>query len=184
MLKNDLIEAANEALSLLKQDKIPNSTEVDFILETGASKSNKDSFEVGTGTTNCSYSITACFSGFVISLIDSVPSEIGVVSLRKLDMMAKWDKIRASEATGAISIGWLQIDNQCPNAPFPVALSPASAEEETIGESTQKENPFIGIGVVLAPRHKSNIMVSLEIFETFSSRMLSFNTNCCFLHFL
>ncbi len=96
----------------------------------------------------------------MISFIDSVPSEIAVASIKKLDFMAKWDLSRKKDATAAVSIGWLQIDNQCPNAPFPVALSPAVTEEETNDDNTQNENPFIGIGVVFAPRHKSNIMVS------------------------
>lgn len=162
-LKQKLIGAANKASALLRQGKVPKLTDDNLLNKLEYLESNKNSSNETDGLTNCLYSVTASFTGFVVSFIDTVPSEIAVVSIRKLAFMAQWDHNRVSEATAAISIGWLQIDNQCPNAPFPVALSPSSPEEETIGDFSQDEKPFFSVGVVVAPRHKSNIMVCMCI---------------------
>jgi hypothetical protein len=170
-LKHELTEAAKEVSLLLRQGKIPKSTDQDFFWDIERSELSQELNDVQTSTTNCFYSVSAFFSGFVISFIDSVPSEVAVLSIRKLDVLAQGDRNRTSEATAAVSIDWLQIDNHCPNAPFPVVLSPESHishEEETLDDNINVENPFIGIGVVIAPSHKSNIMVCFLLFHSLS----------------
>jgi hypothetical protein len=163
-LRQKLIEAANEARRLIIQGNVPKVTEIRLLNDPESFFTNSDS---GVNDTkkliNCQYSINACFSGFVVSVIDSVPSEIAVISLKRLNFMAAWDRGRVADATTAISIGWLQIDNHCPNAAFPVALSPKLSPngEEFDGDDSPEERAFLGIGVVFAPSHKSNIMVSI-----------------------
>ena len=69
-------------------------------------------------------SFRASFSGFVFSLIDGVPTEIALILLRKVEAMAEWSLHRSTEATVVLSIGGMQIDNHCPNAPFLIAMRP------------------------------------------------------------
>lgn len=163
-LQQKLIEAANEARNLLIQGNVPKVTDIRLLNDPESFFTTSDSDTNDTKKSiNCQYSINACFSGFVVSVIDSVPSEIAVISVKKLDFMATWDRSRVADATTAISIGWLQIDNHCPNAAFPVALSPKliPAGEEVDGDGSPEERAFLGIGVVFAPSHKSNIMVCI-----------------------
>ncbi len=155
-LTAELVTAAETVCKLMKANIIPKSDDVDFVRDSTIKSEISDSNDEEA---NCVYSFSAFFYGFAISLIDTVPSEIAVISMKKLNLMAHWDKKRISEAEGAISIEWLQIDNQCPNAPFPVAFSPVITEQEDY-EDIQDEDPFLCIGVVLAPHHKSNILVS------------------------
>lgn len=155
LLREELIQATDTVCSLLKSGSIPKSDDVDFIR--GATARNVVSNHSDDGP-NCVYSLSAFFSGFVVSFIDTVPSEIAVISLKKVDFMARWDEKRLSEAEAAISIEWLQIDNQCPSAPFPVAFSPLVNDNEDYDEKKQEE-PFLTIGIAIAPRHKSNIVV-------------------------
>ncbi len=163
-LRHKLIEAANEARNLLIQGNVPKVTEITLLNDPESFFTTSDSDENDTKKSiNCQYSINACFSGFVVSVIDSVPSEIAVISVKKLNFMATWDRSRVADATTAISIGWLQIDNHCPSAAFPVALSPKLIPmgEETDGDGCSEERAFLGIGIVFAPSHKSNIMVCI-----------------------
>jgi len=183
--RNDLLEhelnvAATKATLLLKQNKIPQSKDCGYQEDIGSPmSSNGKETEEAPAKLNCFYSFTACFSGFVVSFIDAVPSEIAVASIRKLDAMGKWDLNRASEATTAISIGWMQIDNHCPNAPFPVALSPVVNEEESYDDDTCRQNPFLSIGIVFAPKHKSNIMCVKGV--TISPKDVTFCTDLAFI---
>ena len=157
-VKDLLLSAANEASSLMREKKIPNLNDSSNVFSSpgifGPIQHRTDTND----SINCLYTITAFFSGFVISFIDSVPSEIAVVSARNLDLMAQWDNDRTSNATAAVSIGWLQIDNQCPSASFPVALAPLLLQEE-FEEECRDDKPFLSVGIVFAPRHKSNILV-------------------------
>ena len=156
------IEAAGErAISLLRSQLIPK-----YDPQTNNGKTviiqNQNNAAVNTNG-DCNYSFSASFRGFVFSLVDRVPTEVGVITIRNLEAMSTWNTQRSKEATGALSIGWIQIDNHCPNAQFPVALCPSERKENTETdndtESNVSEKPFLSIGVVVAPHHKSNIMV-------------------------
>ncbi len=157
-LKEEVVQAVEQVCTLIKENKIPKSDDINFI---GDSKLKSD-VSVGCCESNCIYNFSAFFNGFAISFIDTVPSEVAVISLKKLDLMANWDKMRQSQGNAAISIEWLQIDNQCPSAPFPVAFSPVVFEDEDY-EENKEEVPFLSIGVVFAPRHESKILVSIKV---------------------
>lgn len=117
-----------------------------------------------TFMSDCQYYFRASVSGLVISFIDQVPSEVAVVTFRKIVAMSEWNSSRTSEATAALSIDWLQIDNHCPNASFPVALCPSNGRtiDDVASEFTEVDRPFLSVGIVLAPNHKSRITVSLR----------------------
>jgi len=161
-LEQKLLEAANKVNILMAQGKVPKASDLNLIDDIQRFKHFNETAYEQDSPLNCKYSVTAFFSGFVISFIDSVPSEIAVVSVKKLDCIAQWDRNRESDATAAISIGWLQIDNHCPNAPFPVAFTPLITQDvdETPIDSQGDQYAFLSVGIVLAPHHKSNIMVS------------------------
>lgn len=123
--------------------------------------SQKGSDETITDRDDCNYSFRASFRGFVFSLVDKFPSEVGVITIRNIHAMSEWNAHRSKESTAALSVGLMQIDNHCPNAPFPVVLCPTpSRDEDTEIDVLENERPFLSIGIVLAPRHKSDITVS------------------------
>lgn len=119
------------------------------------------------------YSFRASFCGFSCSLIDAAPSEIALATLKDVDVFAKWNKNRTTDASVLISVGSLQVDNFVPSAPFPVAVCPHDARSEhemaKDDESQRKEesshakkpSPLLLIGLVFAPEHKSGILVSI-----------------------
>lgn len=117
------------------------------------------------------YSFRASFSGFSCSLIDSVPSEIALITLKDVNAFAKWNKMRTTDASALISVGWLQVDNFLPSAPFPVAVCPDESESEFVwtedgahakDEEKEKVPPMLLIGIGFAPKHKSGILVSFS----------------------
>lgn len=111
------------------------------------------------------FSIKASFQGFVFSIVDSVPSEIAVVSLRSINIGAKWNSLRTNDASARVTIGWLQVDNHCPNAPYPIALRPNNEDDEQSEKNPDASNsansasqiPFLAILVTFAPEHTSGI---------------------------
>ncbi len=152
--------AADKSLALLRSNVLPRYNP----RVTNLSKSIQSLVSLranGQKVKDCNYSFRASFSGFVFSLIDKVPSEIAVISLRKVDAMAEWNALKNTESSGAISIGWMQLDNHCPNAPFPVALCQSLNRDDIDDDGNEIERPFLTIGVVRAPRHKSNTTVSI-----------------------
>jgi hypothetical protein len=112
---------------------------------------------VDGGASDKIFSFRMEFSGFVTSLVDSSPSEIAVVSLRNVNALARWNSLRSADATLLLSIGWLQVDNHIPSAPFKVAVRP------DISKQNENENPdsspLLVIAVAFAPKHKSRITV-------------------------
>eukprot|EP00566_Odontella_aurita_P001299 CAMPEP_0113600808 /NCGR_PEP_ID=MMETSP0015_2-20120614/42898_1 /TAXON_ID=2838 /ORGANISM="Odontella" /LENGTH=881 /DNA_ID=CAMNT_0000509077 /DNA_START=68 /DNA_END=2713 /DNA_ORIENTATION=- /assembly_acc=CAM_ASM_000160 len=111
------------------------------------------------------YSISASFRGFLFSIVDSAPSEIAVAFLRDVSVQAKYNSCMAMESAGVVSIGWLQIDNHCPSAIFPVALCPDEKSDDndnevasdTKDEAATDAKPFLSLGMVFAPQHSSGI---------------------------
>jgi hypothetical protein len=115
------------------------------------------------------YSLRAEFSGFIFSLVDSAPSEIAVASLRNFNALSRWNALRTSDASLIVSIGWLQVDNHIPSAPFKVAVRPdtrAYHPDDEGGSSGGTEmgekvaSPLLVTALAFAPKHKSGIVVS------------------------
>jgi hypothetical protein len=114
------------------------------------------------------YSFRAAFSGFVLSLVDSAPSEIAVVSWKNFNVLARWNAMRTTDASVIMSVGWLQVDNHVPSAPFPVAVRPddhmkedgTPAGTETTEPGENASSPLLVVGLAFAPRHTSGIVVS------------------------
>ena len=158
-----LREGADTTISLLRSKALPKySSKVNYSQKISAERRQND---LRTTCDDCQYSFRASLSGFVLSLIDRVPSEVAVVTVRKVVAMAEWNAHRSAEATAALSVGWLEIDNHCPNAPFPVALAPSQVkvDDDTGSDNEYTNRPFLSIGIVLAPSHKSSITVRLQI---------------------
>lgn len=116
------------------------------------------------------FSFRASFYGFSCSLIDKSPSEIALITLKDVDVSANWNKKRTTDGTALISVGWLQVDNYVPSAPFPVAVCPVKHKTEhmkTVEETQEgpdsddgKPSPLLIVGLTFAPKHKSGILVS------------------------
>ena len=110
------------------------------------------------------YSFRAEFGGFVFSFVDSAPTEIAVASIRNLNALARWNKVRSTDASFIFSIGWLQIDNHIPSAPFKVAFRPdkdtSVDDTKQVTEAEEHTSPLLVVALAFAPRHKSGIMVS------------------------
>jgi hypothetical protein len=108
--------------------------------------------------TDVIYSFQASFSGFLFSLVDSTPSEIAVISLKGLNVVAKWDGERKADASALISVDWLQVDNHIPGAPFPVAICPDAREKEDASSEQIDVTSLLVIGLTFAPKHKTGIL--------------------------
>lgn len=112
----------------------------------------------------------ASFSGLVVSLVDSAPSEIALITLKNMNAIARWDTLRDTDSTIYITVTGLQVDNMVPNAPFPVAVCPfenqrstPNNDETNLNDGDAAEPPLLVVGLSFAPRHKSGIVVSLLI---------------------
>jgi hypothetical protein len=128
------------------------------------------------------YSFRAEFGGFIFSFVDSVPSEIAVASMRNINALARWNKMRTTDASVIISVGWVQVDNHVPSAPFKVAVRPdrdvlSIDETETDSEEDSHSSPLLVVALTFAPRHKSGIVVScfLPLFPPYSVLNLLLN---------
>lgn len=116
------------------------------------------------------FSFRASFCGFSCSLVDKVPSEIALVTLKDVDVSANWNKKRTTDATVLVSVGWLQIDNFVPSAPFPVAVCPVKGDRDQLKtmdenregsgpDDDERPSPLVLLGLTFAPKHKSGILV-------------------------
>jgi hypothetical protein len=121
------------------------------------------------------YSFRAAFSGFIFSLVDSAPSEIAVASLRNFNVLARWNAIRSNEASLILSVGWLQVDNHIPSAPFKVAVRPDQSRRADDEEETESSrSPLLMVAIAFAPKHKSGIVVSCaHLVVSLADQMLS-----------
>jgi len=162
-----LRKAAKNAIKLIRENNISIEVKEDTTdihrekSEAQTSIDEAESQENRSIAGDSIFSIRASLSGFVFSLIDDAPTEIALISLRKVQAMAKWNRLRSTEATIVLSVGWMQIDNHCPNAPFPIFLCPDGHQNRNMDgnmDEKGKENPFLSIGLVFTPRHKSGIM--------------------------
>jgi hypothetical protein len=155
-------DAVNKALD--KEDSFPQSKE--------AAPSTQESLNESLKIKDMIISVRASFSGFVVSLVDSCPSEIAVLALRNVNALATWNTARTTDATVYITITDVQVDNMVPNAPFPIAVTRDEVQRENADSGTsggasdapsvaEDASPLLVIGLSFAPRHKSGIVVSL-----------------------
>lgn len=123
-------------------------------------------------------SFRAAFSGLVISLVDSAPSEIALVTLTNMNAIATWDVQRTTDSTIYITVTGFQIDNMVPNAPFPVAVCPLGLPQALTGnrddnhDNINSRPPLLVVGLSFTPRHKSGIVVSFPTAISVSSHNL------------
>uniref|UniRef100_A0A7S0CCM6 Vacuolar protein sorting-associated protein 13 DH-like domain-containing protein n=1 Tax=Proboscia inermis TaxID=420281 RepID=A0A7S0CCM6_9STRA len=180
LIKNAAMNAAMKTVSLVSNRALPNEQEAQYQaffaygvfdqkLEAKALSSVMEKYQRRVKPNedkkdDLVYSFRAFFQGFTLSFVDAEPSEIAVVSLKNVDISAKWNKIRSQTATIRASIGFLQVDNHCPSAPFPVAVRPNEKmdENEYDGDELKKSNensqvPFLLVALTFAPEHSSGI---------------------------
>ncbi|GKY92046.1 hypothetical protein MPSEU_000176100 [Mayamaea pseudoterrestris] len=132
-------------------------------------------------------SLRAAFRGLIVSLVDSAPSEICVISLENINAIATFDWLRTSGSTMYITVTSLQVDNMVPNAPFPVAIAPldllnreASARLPLgCGDTILPTAPLLVIGVSIAPKHSTGVVCFKSI--TIAPRNLSIHVDLAFL---
>lgn len=113
------------------------------------------------------YSVRAEFSGFLFSLVDSAPSEIAVATLRNFNVLGRWNGLRTKEASLILSVGWLQVDNHVPSAPFKVAVRPDTARRTPLDDADSSKgdsgdeaasSPLLMVAIAFAPKHNSGIV--------------------------
>jgi len=117
-----------------------------------------DADQIDGGASDKIFSFRVEFSGFIFSLVDSAPSEIALVSLRNVNTLARWNNLRSTDATLLLSVGWLQVDNHIPSAPFKVAVRPDISKQQD-EERKPESSPLLVVAVAFAPEHKSKILV-------------------------
>jgi hypothetical protein len=171
-------QAALEAIGKFRSENVPNELDAKrkaLFSNFGYSSCNDepvtgddDPVSSDTNTTKVVdriYSFRAEFTGFIFSLIDSAPSEIAVASLRNVNALARWNELRTTDASFILSVGWLQVDNHVPSAPFKVAVRPDTATAKPSTSLAQEEvvidsSPLLVVALAFAPKHKSEILVS------------------------
>jgi Vacuolar-sorting-associated 13 protein C-terminal/Autophagy-related protein C terminal domain len=134
-------------------------------------------------------SFRMAFSGFILSIVDSAPAEIAVVTLKNVNTLATWNARRTTDSTIYITISHVQVDNMVPNAPYPVAVSPDEHarngdETDAAGTSdsasvTAAAAPVLVVGLSFAPRHKSGIVILKSV--TVAPRNLVVRVDLAFL---
>lgn len=131
---------------------------------------------VATIGENTVFSFRLAFSGFVLSAIDSIPSEIAVLSLRNLNALASWNVPRTKDATVYVTVEDVQVDNMIPNSPYPIAACRADIELDLQGEGPA---PLLVIGLSFAPEHKSGVICLKSV--TVAPRNLAIRVDLAFL---
>jgi hypothetical protein len=130
-------EGANAAIEISKSETLPNETDAK---RKALFSSLNNGTKVGASSNDVIdtiFSLRAEFSGFIFSLVDSAPSEIAVASCRNVNVLTRWNKLRTADASVLLSVGWLQVDNHVPNAPFKVAVRPNTFVKEILCLSLQ-----------------------------------------------
>jgi hypothetical protein len=159
-------QGANAAIEISKLETLPNETDAKRrALFSSVSNGTKEGL-LNSDAMDTIFSLRAEFSGFIFSLVDSAPSEIAVVSCRNVNILTRWNKLRTADASVLLSIGWLQVDNHVPSAPFKVAIRPDTFIKETRDRegwnrdgTSSAPPPMLVIAMAFAPKHKSKIMV-------------------------
>lgn len=168
-----LLHATSNTLQLFTTGYLPSESEAikhaffgtgvckrsNLMLDEANKNSRERSHEIGDDI-----SCELLFSGFLFSFIDSSPTELAVLSLHNVKVGASWSSSWKDYLRGRVSITWLQLDNHCPNSPYPVAIRPrVKAEWESkdgydkIKKAFTAEKPFIEVVIDLAPPHRTGI---------------------------
>lgn len=179
----NIVAAGIATLEKLRVEKFPQEADAKRVAFYGDSNNNKmlsDNMGHALGKPSSSssdqvYSVRVEFSGFLVSIVDAAPSEIATVCLKNFNALSSWNAQRTTDASVILSIGWLQVDNHVPSAPFPVAVRPddrlrdlakiddkASASAEKLEYDAVGASPLLMIGLAFAPKHQSGIVVSLD----------------------
>ena len=155
----EITMSINETIRLAVIGKIPSEVEAKRQVLFAELKSNMDdAVRPDGGASDKVFSFRVEFSGFLFSLVDSAPSEIALASLRNVNALARWNNQRSTDATLLLSIGWLQVDNHIPSAPFKVAVRPEISKQQD-DERGPEASPLLVVAVAFAPEHKSKIIV-------------------------
>jgi hypothetical protein len=112
---------------------------------------------------NLIVSIRAAFSCLIVSFVDASPSEIALATMKNMNAIATWDINRTTDATIYVTVTSVQVDNMVPNAPFPVAVCPFEPSRSPNSQASLTAvdaAPLLVVGLSLAPKHKSRILVS------------------------
>jgi len=124
------------------------------------SRAADDSTDAQSSAASDEYSCELLFSGFAFSFVDSSPTELAVLSLHDVKVDATWDSQRKGYAKSTVVVGWLQLDNHCPGALYPVALCPRPRKAD-YDDSEKKpftaEKPFLELQLDFSPRHRTGI---------------------------
>eukprot|EP00536_Pseudo-nitzschia_multiseries_P004057 jgi/Psemu1/323294/estExt_fgenesh1_pg.C_650034 len=156
----EIVNGLNEATRMALAGKIPSEIDAkrQALFADLESNIDVDGDQNDGGASDKIFSFRVEFSGFIFSLVDSAPSEIAVASLRNMNALARWNNLRSTDATLLLSIGWLQIDNHVPSAPFKVAVRPDTSRQQE-EEGGSNSSPLLVVAVAFAPEHKSKILV-------------------------
>lgn len=163
-----VVKGANDAVEIAKSETIPSEMDAKrraLFSSLSGNGTTKEGTTIGDAMDTI-FSVRAEFSGFIFSLVDSAPSEIAVVSCRNVNVLTRWNKLRTADASVLLSVGWLQVDNHVPSAPFKVAVRPNTSVKQTADPQASNEDesgsgpsPLLVIAMAFAPKHKSKIMV-------------------------
>lgn len=127
---------------------------------TGVCKHADEDSAVASSSASDEYSCELLFSGFAFSFIDSSPTELAVLSLHDVKVDATWDSQRKGYAKSTVIVGWLQLDNHCPGALYPVALCPRPRKadyDDFEKKPFTAEKPFLELQLDFSPRHRTGI---------------------------
>lgn len=165
---DEIKDAAAEATTAFSANSLPREDDCveQAVIDVSRAYSAKSREVASANERDLIISLRAAFQGFLVSIVDSAPSEICVVSLTNVNALATWNMLRTSPSTAYITITSLQVDNMVPNAPFPVAVSPEptarglSGSESVSDPGQDADAPLLVVGISFAPRHRSGIVVS------------------------
>lgn len=171
-------QSAAETVALMRSGRFPSASEVEnriFLDNFTAKYPDPDTVQESHSLVDSYGKLTAFFepdlvfsfeaslNGFLVSLVDSEPSEISVILVNSLEVFAKWNKFRTKDAVVGVNVGWLQVDNHCPGAPYPVAVCPDGKIKDQIDDvlnEDKMDRPFLSVKMAFAPKHSSGIAVS------------------------
>ena len=163
-----LLVAATEASQLLNTGKLPNEYDAtrQAFFGTGQCSSRPKCKPFLSSSSKRDEAVDqvllqVSLSGFVVSLIDSVPTELAVISCHGVNLEAEWDTRGESYSSCSLATKWFQIDNHCPASFYPVALCPRVIKGKDSVESKPftADKPFLQAKIEFAPRHRSGIQV-------------------------
>jgi hypothetical protein len=163
-----IIQGADAAAEMRKMQALPSEYDINHALQEAEAGLREPSLILGPETNvqnddasrNLIVSFRAAFSGLIVSLVDSAPSEIAVSTFKNINALATWDALRVTDSTIYVTVTRLQVDNMVPNSPFPVAVSPLDQTNPSYSDDApEAESPLLVVGLSFAPKHKSGILV-------------------------